>query len=134
MQPPRAAPSPCYGSWRSGNCGAARRAEKAAWANRGQMKKGRLAPFPNFLICLARPAGFEPTTPWFVGAKRSIADLKNQRLVTLATAQPNLLQPQLWHSQSSYDAFSKDQRESCYRIDLSQPTGCKHASARSIRG
>ena len=30
------------------------------------MKKGRMAPFSNYLDCLARPAGFEPTTPWFV--------------------------------------------------------------------
>jgi hypothetical protein len=30
-------------------------------------KKSYLETWPNFLIFLARPAGFEPTTPWFVG-------------------------------------------------------------------
>ena len=50
--------------------------------------------------CLARPAGFEPTTPWFVGDSGQFVGFRNQRLAALAFAETNLIQSQTRHSQS----------------------------------
>ena len=54
--------------------------------------------------CLARPAGFEPTTPWFVGISHQIVVFINQALATFATSSFDLLQSQQWHIQSDKDS------------------------------
>jgi hypothetical protein len=48
---------------------------------------------------VARPAGFEPTTPWFVGDLVQIDVFKNQRLAPLAIATSSLSQSQTRHTQ-----------------------------------
>jgi hypothetical protein len=49
---------------------------------------------------LARPAGFEPTTPWFVGDSGQIVVLANQRLVALAESLSSHIKAQFGHNQS----------------------------------
>jgi hypothetical protein len=49
---------------------------------------------------LARPAGFEPTTPWFVGDLGKFVVLGNQRLAALANPLLSHIKAQFGHSQS----------------------------------
>jgi len=49
------------------------------------------------LVKVARPAGFEPTTPWFVVGLGNLAVLLNQHLATLADSIFRLFQSQLRH-------------------------------------
>ena len=62
------------------------------------MKKG--LQHRNPFICLARPAGFEPTTPWFVGDLGQFVVLVNQQLAALANLLPSHIKAQFGHSQS----------------------------------
>jgi hypothetical protein len=48
---------------------------------------------------LARPAGLEPTTPWFVGDSGQFVVAENQRLAALAVLPNSLIPPRTWHSQ-----------------------------------
>jgi len=50
-------------------------------------------------VKLARPAGFEPTTPWFVGSRERITTSLNQELVALAIRVPRLIKAQFGHIQ-----------------------------------
>jgi len=68
------------------------------------------------LIYLARPAGFEPTTPWFVGGLTGIRWSLNQQLATLANRKPNLIQSHLRHIQCEF-VTTPSQRP---------PTSCLH--------
>jgi hypothetical protein len=62
------------------------------------MKKGlRLR---NPFINLARPAGFEPTTPWFVGDLGQFVVAGYQRLAALANSLSSHIKAQTGHSQS----------------------------------
>jgi hypothetical protein len=54
---------------------------------------------------LARPAGFEPTTPWFVGDLGQFVVVRNQRLAALADSLPKHIKAQVGHSQSELVAI-----------------------------
>jgi hypothetical protein len=62
------------------------------------MKKGLQHRNPFF--CLARPAGFEPTTPWFVGDLGKFVVLGNQRPAALANPLLSHIKAQFGHTQS----------------------------------
>ena len=49
---------------------------------------------------LARPAGFEPTTPWFVGAPSQVVMYGNQRLAVLANPLSGHIKAHFGHSQA----------------------------------
>jgi hypothetical protein len=53
------------------------------------------------LILLARPAGFEPTTPWFVGGIQRAQHFVIQLLATLANATFSVFQSQFRHTQTT---------------------------------
>ena len=57
------------------------------------------------LTYLARPAGFEPATPWFVGGSSHLLLYVNQPLATPANLLLSLVQSQLWHMQSQLDTL-----------------------------
>jgi hypothetical protein len=54
--------------------------------------------------CLARPAGFEPTTPWFVGREIPTSSVNNQPLAALTHSILSLLPSQFWHRQHESSA------------------------------
>jgi hypothetical protein len=48
---------------------------------------------------VARPAGFEPTTPWIVGDSGAVRSISNQSLASLAVVPFSMSRSQAWHSQ-----------------------------------